>query len=351
MPRVLRFVPPLSRRATAFMLVVAAAIIVVAAALFVEAPAPQGARAGGERATSTPSAVDERALIEPGAAMATDDVSTGAPSPATPALREGIANAKMDPEGASAGTAVIGTEPSIGSGATLAAPSIDAKIVRTASMELRTKRGGFEDAWSDTTAVAGLFGGTVLSASRSGSGDGPRTGTITLRIPSDRFDKAVERLRDTPRTSVRRLDIASQDVTQEYVDVRSRLRHDRAVEGRLLALLAQTEGVGEVLAVQSRLDQVQEQIEISTGRLGYLATMTATSTVDVTLRDPGAKAAAKADDRGSVLGDALRDARAQGSENVAAAIIWLGGALPALVLLTIVAIVARVAWRRRSSAR
>jgi hypothetical protein len=228
----------------------------------------------------------------------------------------------------------------------LDAPSIDAKIVRTATIELDVKRGAFEDAWGDAQRIAAANGGYIVSASRSGAGDSARLGTITMRIPTGRFDGAVDRVRDIDRTKVARLDVSSQDVTQEFVDTRSRLRHDRAVEARLLALLAQTHGVSEVLAVQGRLDQVQEQIELNKGRLDYLDKLTSMSTLTITLSGPGARSEARHDDD-SVLGDAWTDARERFAENVAGAIVWIGGALPTLLVLAALAIAGRIAWHRR----
>lgn len=231
---------------------------------------------------------------------------------------------------------------------TIAPPELDARIIRSGHIELRVKRSGFEDAWGDAQSVASAFGGYVIAASRSGAGNGARAGTISMRIPTRRFDAAVDRLREVSGAKVRRLDVSSQDVTQEFVDVRSRLRHDRAIEGRLLALLAQTKGVSEVLAVQSRLDQVQEQIELSTGRLQYLEKMTSMSTVEVAITAP-AKAGADRDedtDEPGVLAESFGDAKDRFARNVAGAIVWFGGALPALVLLAALAFVGRVVWRR-----
>lgn len=230
---------------------------------------------------------------------------------------------------------------------TLAPPELDARIIRTAAIDLKVKRTGFEDAWSDAQAVATSSGGYIIGASRSGAGDSSRVGTITMRVPTGRFETAVERLRDVSGTKVAALDVTSQDVTQEFVDVKSRLKHDRAVEGRLLTLLADADGVSEVLAVQARLDQVQEQIEVARGRLQYLEKLTAMSTIETTITAP--PAGAKADDvqrDPSVLGEAWGDARERFSENVASAVVWLGGALPALILLSILAIVGRIVWRR-----
>lgn len=227
-------------------------------------------------------------------------------------------------------------------------PALDARIVRTAAIELDVKRGGFEDAWGDVQSVATSSGGYVLSASRSGAGDSARIGTITMRVPTGKFESALERLRETSGAKVGRLDVSSQDVTQEYVDTSSRLRHDRAVERRLVALLAKADGVSEVLAVQNRLDAVQEQIEVARGRLTYLDKLTAMSTIEVTIDAPAKSSTATRDDEQGALGEALGDARDRFTENVAGAVVWFGGALPALLALAVISVVARIAWKRIS---
>ncbi len=240
----------------------------------------------------------------------------------------------------------IATDAPVATNSMVAPPELEAKIVRSANIELRVKRAGFEDAWGDAQAVATTHGGYIVAASRSGAGTDARVGTITMRVPTKRFDAAVDSLRTVSGAKVRRLDVASQDVTQEFVDVRSRLRHDRAVEARLLALLSQTKGVSEVLAVQAQLDQVQEQIELSKGRLGYLEKMTSMSTIEVTITAP-AKAGADHDDvKPSVLSESLDDAKERFEANVAGAIVWLGGALPTLLLLGALGLAGRVIWRR-----
>lgn len=231
----------------------------------------------------------------------------------------------------------------------LDAPSLDAKVVRTGTLRLRLAKGGFEEGWSDAQSVAGAFGGYIAGASRSGAGDGPRVGTITMRVPAAKFDAAVDRLRDIDGSKVEQLDVASEDVTQEFVDVQSRLRHDRRVEARLLSLLAETETVSEVLAVQARLDQLQEQMEVARGRIRYLDKVTSLSTIQLTLREKGARS----NDRGkdpSTIGSAFDDAGERFSENVASAIVWTGGALPTLLVLLIIGVVGRIAWNRRPRA-
>jgi hypothetical protein len=228
---------------------------------------------------------------------------------------------------------------------TLAAPNIDQRIARTASIQLRTKRRSFEDAWGDAQAVARSVGGYVVSSSRSGGGSSARSASISLRVPSAKFDAAVAAVRGIDGAKVERLDIASQDVSQEYVDTTSRLRHDRAVEARLLSLLAATKSVSEVLAVQARLDQVQEAIEVSAGRIKYLDSVTSMSTIDVTLRVPPAAGSPTAAD-GSRLGEALSDGAERFVSRISGGIIWVGGALPVLMLLGFILLVGRFSVRR-----
>ena len=322
-------------------------------------PAPKSDRSGGRVDTTTglsgaPStgggAVEGAGSVEP--AMPDPADRAGVTTEAAPRASAGTQDAAI---GIDAGTtaddlALVGPDASsvVPTTDMIAPPELDARIIRSGSIELRVKRAGFEDAWGDAQAVAAAHGGYVIGASRSGAGDGPRAGTISMRIPTGRFDAAVDRVREVSGAKVRRLDVTSQDVTQEFVDVRSRLRHDRAVEARLLALLAQTRGVSEVLAVSSRLDQVQEQIELSKGRLGYLEKMTSMSTIEVAITAP-AKAGTKVDegeDDAGVLSQSLADARDRFEGNVAGAIVWFGGALPTLVLLAMVAFAGRTIWRR-----
>lgn len=315
-------------RRTLLVAIAGVAAVILALALVVEPPArDQAGEAGSAPSTSSAGQVMAEPAARGGAAPADAATELEPSEPAGAAAEADMASPTIEP--------------------TLDAPSLHARIIRTASIDLRLRDGRFEAGWGDAQAVAGASGGYVVSASRSGAGDGPRFGTITMRVPTEKFDAAVDRLRELSGAKVARLDVSSQDVTQEFVDVRSRLRHDRAVEGRLLALLAKTEGVSEVLAVQARLDQVQEQIEVSRGRLQYLEKLTSMSTIQLSLREPGGKAGERNDPEASVLAHAWRDAGERFAANVAGGIVWLGGALPALFLLAVLVAVSRVAWRRR----
>jgi hypothetical protein len=316
-------------------LVVAAAAALLVLATLVLLPNERATSNSREAASVAPRAAagDATTAVAPVHGVATD---ARAPASAG-AAADGFAKAELS----------VAAPPDTGS---IAAPEVDERIVRTGSMDLSIRHGRFEDTWGDAQAVARAFGGYVIAASRSGAGDDARAGTITMRVPATRFDQAVDRLRQLSGAKVEQLDVSSQDVTQEFVDVQSRLRHDRIVEGRLVALLAQTKTVSEVLSVQSRLDQVQEQIEVERGRIQYLDKLTTMSTIDISIHERAAAGATHEHGR-SVLGQAWHDAGARLSANVAGVIVWIGGAIPALVLLSVVVALARTAWVRRRNSR
>ena len=68
-----------------------------------------------------------------------------------------------------------------------------------------------------------------------------------MRIPEDRFDDALDRVDGLgERLS---LNVSSQDVTEEYVDIEARLKVKKEIEARYTALLAQATTVADVLVV------------------------------------------------------------------------------------------------------
>jgi hypothetical protein len=139
---------------------------------------------------------------------------------------------------------------------------------------------------------------------------------------------------------------AGEDVTAQFVDLRARVRHLESVETQLLRFLDRTKTVGEALAVQQRLNDVQLQLEESRGRLRYLSDQTAFATITLDVAERGVPVAPP-DDGGFGLGDAWQSA-VNGLEMVAAGLfVALVTAGPVLVLLGAAFLGGRVVWRRR----
>ncbi len=152
-------------------------------------------------------------------------------------------------------------------------------VVRTADLDLIVP--DTEKAMDDIQAMARELGGYVVSVEAYQYQEG-RQATVTFRVPAERLDAALDRLR-AMATTVRRESVSGQDVTDQYVDLQSRLRHLEAKEKQLLEFLDRAEDTEAILAVYEHLSQTQAEIEQVKGRMQYLENQAALATVTVRL--------------------------------------------------------------------
>lgn len=282
------------------------------------------------------------ALISPTPDVGRDLVTT------TPASK-GAMNQVEEPADDRSGESVTSSG-SVGSSAVDAAivgsdpAELGLKILQNGSVVIELRKSKFNAGFARARALAGALGGYVVASNLSDAGDGQRSATLTVRIPNNRFDRALDRLDGLGK--VTSLEVSSSDVTQEYVDAKSRLRHDQAVEAQLLRLLGRTKTVGDALVIQDRLATIQQNIEVEKGRIQYLDKMTQLATIEISLTER-----ATGRDEAPVsrwgLTRALDDAAHRFVGNVNRMIIGLGGALPALLVLGLALLVGRSVWRRK----
>lgn len=161
----------------------------------------------------------------------------------------------------------------------------DRKVIKTAYIELEIKAGGFDEILSRLTNLAEQNGGFISNTQSYSDSEGNMTkGNITLRIPSNKYTSALEKVKDMG--TVKSSSGSGQDVTQEYVDLESRLRNYEVQEEVLLDLMAESKRVSDTLEVQRELSNVQEQIEIIKGRMQFLDDLISFSTIDVYFYEP-----------------------------------------------------------------
>lgn len=179
-------------------------------------------------------------------------------------------------------------------------PSPGTRVIQTASLSLSVARQRFQETVEEARSLASGVGGFVVSSSAS-QGRERRlvSGTLVLRIPGRSYAQALKALSALGR--VEALQEAGQDVSQEFVDLEARGRHLEAVERQLLELLNKADDVPAALAVQSRLDDVQLELEQVRGRLRYLDDQVTFATISLQIHERPAVAGAKdGDGRGIV---------------------------------------------------
>jgi hypothetical protein len=133
--------------------------------------------------------------------------------------------------------------------------------------------------------LAAQVGGYITNSSITGGHDQIRQATLELKIPSPKFDPAVDLLSTIGK--VETVTSNAQDVGEEFVDVTARVTNARRLEERLISLLANRTGkLDEVLRVERELARVREEIERYEGRLRFLSSRVAMSTLTITVHEP-----------------------------------------------------------------
>jgi hypothetical protein len=203
-----------------------------------------------------------------------------------------------------------------------------ALVIRTggATLEVDSLEVGVARVRAAVGAIAGAY---VANLSLETGRQQTRRATLELKVPAADFDRLVAGL--APVGKVETVSVAAEDVSEEYVDVTARADNARRLEARLVDLLARRTGkLEDVLAVERELARVREEIERYEGRLRFLRTRAAFSTLAVTLHEPV-----------PVLGDrpganpiaaALREAWRNAVGFVAAAIALSGVLVPLAAL-------------------
>lgn len=153
--------------------------------------------------------------------------------------------------------------------------------VRTADMSLVVDN--VQDTINKTAALAESKQGYVVT-SRVYSNNDRIFGTISIRVPSPDFSSMVETV-GKMAVKINNQSVTSKDVTEEYVDLGSKLQNLQATHDQLLKIMQKAEKVEDVLAIQREITRIAGEIEQIKGRIQYLERTTATSLINVNLED------------------------------------------------------------------
>jgi hypothetical protein len=106
--------------------------------------------------------------------------------------------------------------------------------------------------------------------------------SITIRIPSEKLDDALEKVK-TGVVDVQYENRSGQDVTNQYVDLQSQLKAKQAAEKKLLEIMDKAEKAEDVLAIYLQVESVQTQIEMLKGQIKYFEESAALSAISIRL--------------------------------------------------------------------
>lgn len=215
-------------------------------------------------------------------------------------------------------------------------PGVDRTLVRTATIELSARDVG--KAVADARDIAVGEGGY---AGQEETRDD--AATLVLHIPSDRFDGALGKLSDLGEVTSRQQ--SAEDVTEQVVDLDSRIKSQRDSVDRVRALLAKANTIDEIVSIEQDLTTREADLESLEQRRQALAGQVAMSTVTMKFTKADAPPPpAPREQSGFVAG--LSDGWHAFLDAGGVTLRVVGALLPFLVVLAVPAVFV-IRWRRR----
>jgi hypothetical protein len=203
-----------------------------------------------------------------------------------------------------------------------------------------------QTALRDLVALSGAY---ILQFSENAN-TGERGGTYTIKVAANGFVSLLDGL-EKMSPSLQR-NVQGQDVTEEYVDLSSRLKAKQLVETRLLSFMEKASKTDDLLAFSNELSKVQETIEQIKGRMRYLDQNVSFSTIELRMYQQTGNKPLLSDPNKLTLEDRVQRAW-NSSLNVLVAVmqgilVFLAAAFPVLVIVAIIGVPIWVFRRKRN---
>jgi len=152
------------------------------------------------------------------------------------------------------------------------------KIIRTVDTRFKV-----EDLTASTAYIEQLtktHQGFVMGMNQTRSG-GSMDNTLRISVPADQLDAFVKELKtQSLHTDYTRIN--AQDVTEEFMDITTRLKTKKEVRDRYVEILRnRAQNVEDILNAEEKIRVIQEEIESIEGRLKFINNRAAMSQVTV----------------------------------------------------------------------
>ncbi|MER6222586.1 DUF4349 domain-containing protein [Streptomyces sp900105755] len=234
-----------------------------------------------------------------------------------------------------------------GSGTGRTAPDLTVnRIIRTASLTVQVKDVPKAlDAARTTAEDAGGYVGNETTTRDSGGHERTR---VVLRVPTGKYDEVLGDLQGAGRLIDRTA--KAQDVTDQVVDVDSRVRSQRASVARIRELMDRAAKLSDVVTLEGELSSREADLESLLAQQASLKDRTSMATITLSLTPTPVHQAAKDDSPGFV------DAVSGGWHVFVTMLRWIALSLGAALPFAALAAVAALLWwklvrRRRTPAQ
>jgi uncharacterized coiled-coil protein SlyX len=223
-------------------------------------------------------------------------------------------------------------------------PQVTKKMIYTAKINVTVK--DYKTAKTKLEELVQQHDGYMVNSSEK-SNKAIR-GNFTFRIPQTEFDpfiKDIPKLTDSAPPSI---EIDGNDVSEEMVDLESRLKAKQAMENRLLDFMKKASKTEDLLDISNQLNLTQEQIEQIKGRLNYLNNKVDFSTVHISMEQTVVSPTPPDQSLGKQMVESFLVSISRLGAFGESLLIFLSGAIPVLLVLGVIGVPIYLLMRRFS---
>ncbi|MET9623483.1 DUF4349 domain-containing protein [Streptomyces sp. NPDC006464] len=209
-------------------------------------------------------------------------------------------------------------------------------VIRTASLSVEVRDAA--RALATARRVAAAAGGHVSNETTERVDDSHVTSHVVLRVPQERYESVLAELAGTGRLLSRTAD--AKDVTEQVVDVESRIDTQRASVQRVRALMEKATKLSDVVTLEGELSRRQADLESLLAQQASLRDRTTLATITLDLVEPENAQASRDEGRPGFL-----DALGGGWNALVTALAWAGIVLAAVAPWLAAAAALYAVWR------
>jgi len=156
------------------------------------------------------------------------------------------------------------------------------KVIKNGNLELKIDI--TEEAAEEITKIAKNKNGEVFSTNFYERVKGQKSGTITIKVPVDKFEETMAELK-LVANQVLSESTTGQDVTEQYSDLQAQLKNKRAEEQSFVKILDQASEIDDVLAITKQISRVRGEIERLEGQIKFMDSQTEMSVIVISLSE------------------------------------------------------------------
>lgn len=217
-------------------------------------------------------------------------------------------------------------------------------IIKTGSLSLDIEK--YDDTETRILEIVKTHGGFVSKSNNTINASGSKSGTITVKVPADKFDLLVAEISRIGK--VVNQNIQASDVTEEYVDLESRLKTQKELEHRLLKLLDEKAvKLSDIIEVEDKLASVRQKIEGIEGKMKLIRSQSDLSTLTINVYEPSMLSTSSGGGFFYELKQAIKKGLSGFTKVLAVLIVFVISVIPVLLLAYVVYHIIKSILKRR----